>query len=351
MRLLRDGNVNSRRRDGSVLAPGRGYAVSPRPSGFVQGSQASTAGRSWGLGAARQLPAAAPVARHRRRWHLLLLASLIASSSGRALADLARAIDCYHSRRYAESRELFRAVEAGRPPDPEIDFHLGRLALWFDEPEEGRRRLERAVASRPADARLRHALGDACGLLAQQAPLVSKLRWARRCREEYERAIALDPGAVEARWSLLGFLAIAPRLAGGSLERARGQAAEIARLDPLEGKIARATLALIEGAPAAAFTEFEDVLRGDPDHFLALYQIGRCAALSGREVGRGIAALRRCLELTPLGGDNRPGHAHVHHRLAELLERDGRTAEAAVSRAAIRRLEPDFRAEKTALRN
>ena len=309
------------------------------------------AGRSKGLGAARSNLPDGPTGRHRRRWQLLLLASLVASSSGRALADFARALDCYHHRRFTEARELFREVESTRPADPEIDFYLGRLALWFDDAEEGRSRLERAVAARPGDAKLRLALGDACGLLAQQAPLLSKLRWARRCREEYERAVALDPSSIDARWALLGFSAIAPRLAGGALERARGQAAEIARLDPLEGRIARGTLSLIEGTPVAAFAEFDELLAREPDHFLALYHIGRCAALSGKDVRRGIDALRRCLELPPPAGENRPGHAHVHHRLAELLERDGRSAEAAGSRAAVRRLEPDFRAEKTALRN
>lgn len=335
----------------SVLALGGVGSVPPRLSGFVQGSLVLTAGRPKGLGAARSSAPNGPVCRHRRRWQLLVLASLVAACPARTLADFARALDCYHSRRFTEARDLFRQVEAARPADPEIDFYLGRLALWFDEAEEGRSRLERAVAARPGEARLRLALGDACGLLAQQAPLLSKLRWARRCREEYERAVALDPASIDARWALLGFSAIAPRLAGGSPERARREAAEIARLDALEGRIARGTLALIEGAPASAFAEFDDLLAREPDHFIALYHIGRCAALSGKDVRRGIDALRRCLELSPPAGENRPGHAHVHHRLAELLERDGRSVEAAVSRAAVRRLEPDFRAEKTALRN
>lgn len=351
MSTLCDGTVKSRPFQPSVLAAPDVRPVAGDASGFVNGSQSCPAGHPSGLGVARPLPADGPASRHRRRWHLLLLASLVASSPGRALADFARALDCYHSRRFAEARELFRGVEATRPADPELDFYLGRLALWFDEAEEGRRRLERAVAARPGEARLRQALGDACGLLAQQAPLISKLRWARRCREEYERAVALDPASIDARWALLGFSAIAPRLAGGSLERAREQAAEIARLDETEGRIARGTLALIEGAPVSAFAEFDAMLAREPDNFLALYHVGRCAALSGKDVRRGIDALRRCLDLPPPAGENRPGHAHVHHRLAELLERDGRPAEAASSRAAVLRLEPDFRAGKTALRN
>ena len=75
------------------------------------------------------------------------------------------------------------------------------------------------------------------------------------------------------------------------------------------------------------------------------------ASLPGGDAVRGVEALRRCLSLRPPPGENQPGHAHVHHRLAELLERQGRGAEAAESRAAVLRLEPDFRAEKTALRN
>lgn len=299
----------------------------------------------------RETVPSAPSCRYRRRWHLLLLGSLIATASGRALADFARALDCYQSRRFAESRRLFRELESGRPADPEVDFHLGRLALWFDEPEEAVTRLERAVAVRPGEARLHNALGDACGLMAQRAPLLGKLGWARRCRREYERALELDPANVDHHWSLLGYFALAPRLAGGSPARAGELAARIARLDPLQGRVARATLALVDGQPGQAMAEFDVVLRDDPENFLALYQIGRCAAVGGSDAVRGVEALRRCLRLRPPAGENQPGHAHVHHRLAELLERQGQAAAAAEARAAVLRLEPDFRAEKTALRN
>ncbi len=289
--------------------------------------------------------------RYRRRWLLLLFGTAVAGASAKSAGDLVRAMDCYHARRYTEARELFAGLARERPADPEIDFYLGRLALWFDDEAAALAHLERAAKAAPQEARLQNALGDAYGLAAQNAPLLSKLGWARKCRAAYERAIELDPRNPAYRWSLLGYFCVAPRLAGGGLEKAHGQADEIARLDPVNGRIARATLALAEERFAAAFSVFETVLRESPNDFLALYHIGRCAALSGREIDRGIASLRRCLDLPVPEGDGQPTLACVHHRLGNLLERKGDQIAAQRHYAEARRVHPDFRPQKIVLRN
>jgi len=289
--------------------------------------------------------------RIRRRWSLLLFSAVVAGASGKNAADLARALDCYHTRRYSEAREMFARLAVEWPLDPEIDFHLGRLALWFDDETTAFTHLERAARSAPGEARIQNALGDAYGLAAQNAALLAKLGWARKCRAAYERAVALDPRNRAYRWSLLGYFLVAPRLAGGGSEKAHAQADVIAQLDPMSGRIARATLALSEERFKDAFAQFEPVLREEPDSFMALYHIGRCAALSGREIERGIVALRRCLELPPPEGDGMPTHACVHHRLGNLLERRGDAVAAREAYATALRLHPDFRAQKIALKN
>jgi tetratricopeptide (TPR) repeat protein len=203
----------------------------------------------------------------------------------------------------------------------------------------------------PDDARIHNALGDAFGLAVQNAPVLAKLGWARKCLAAYQRAVELAPGSAAFRWSLLGYYCVAPRIAGGGLEKAHRQADEIARLDPGSGRVARATLALAEERFEAAFAQFEDVLRKSPDDFLALYQIGRCAALSGLHLERGRAALQRCLELRPPEGDGQPTHAAVHYRLGNLHEKRGERDVAEVHYARARELHPDFRADKIALKN
>jgi tetratricopeptide (TPR) repeat protein len=289
--------------------------------------------------------------RHCRRWLLLLFSTLAAGATAQNASDLARALDCYHARRYTEARTLFVELARERPADLEIEFYLGRLALWFDDEVNALVHLERACRVAPDDARVVNALGDAYGLAAQNAPLLAKLGWARKCLAAYTRAVELEPRNLAFRWSLLGYYCVAPRLAGGGAEKALVQANEIAKLDAMSGRIARSTLALADERFNDAFAEFEAVLQGEPDNFLALYHVGRCAALSKRNIDRGIAVLRRCLELRPPEGDGQPTHACVYHRLGNLHESKGDRTTAEALYATARRLHPDFRAHKIALKN
>ncbi len=263
-------------------------------------------------------------------------------------AGIAQALELYAAQRYTEARALLNELHLRNGPNPELDFFRGRLALWFDDSALAIECLERAAHCGPEEARVQHALGDAFGLAALQAPLWRKLPLARRSLAAYERAVALAPADRAFRWSLLGFHCMAPAIAGGSRAKARAEAREIARLDSWEGTVAAATVALAEERYDAAFAEFERVLAGEPDHFPALYQIGRCAALSGKRLEDGIAALRRCLTLPLPPGESALGRASVHYRLGMVLEKSGRRAEAAESFAMARAIHPDFRPTKLA---
>jgi tetratricopeptide (TPR) repeat protein len=289
------------------------------------------------------------------KWQMLAVAvGLLPGGAARAAdlaADFSTARLLYEERRYAEARDIFRKLAADQAESVELDFYLGRLALWFDDEREALDRLARAARAAPDEARIQNALGDAFGLAAQKAGLWAKLGWARKCRGAYERAVELDPRKSAYRWSLLGYHCVAPRIAGGGNDKAVAQAQAIAKADPMEGRIAVATILLSERRHAAAFALFDDVLRENADHFLALYQVGRCAALSGEQLERGRAALERCLLLVPPRGDGMPSLASAHHRLGNILDRQGDSAGAKKHYSAALKLLPDFRAEKESLRN
>lgn len=281
----------------------------------------------------------------------LMLAGIAGLGAAGPMPDFAVAVRLYEERDYSQARRMFEALAATRPADPALEFYLGRLALWFDDEAAALAHLERAVVLAPREARIHNALGDAYGLAAQNAGLLAKLGWARRCRAAYERAVELEPASAAYRWSLVGYYGLAPRIAGGGLDKAYRQAEEIRKIDAMAGRVAFATLCLSEEKFDAAFGQFEPVLRDEPDNFMALYHIGRCAALSGRQLDRGIVALQRCLRLTPPAGDGMPTHATVPHRLGNLWEKKGdrRAAEAAYARAL--EVHPDFRPAKIALKN
>lgn len=282
---------------------------------------------------------------------LLIVVPLLAGETGLATPALSQAIALYEARRYSAAREMFTRIAAQRGPDVETDYHLGRLAAWFDDGPAALLHLERAARKVPNEARVHNALGDAHGLAAQTAGLLAKLGCAKRCLAAYARAVELEPENPRWRWSLLGFYLLAPRLAGGGTDKAYAEAEQIRRLDPMAGRVAFATLYLAEKRWAAAFAEFEPVLEQTPDDFLALYHVGRCAAVSGEQLDRGIAALRRCLSLAAPEGDGMPTRASVYHRLGDLLEKKGRHREAQSAYARALTENPDFRPEKMALKN
>jgi tetratricopeptide (TPR) repeat protein len=289
------------------------------------------------------------------KWQVLALAIGLYPASRLGAEELSVGFSAarvlYEERRYAEARTLFGALGRDQPDSVELNFYLGRLALWFDDEVDALAHLEKAARLLPDDARVQNALGDACGLAAQKAGLLAKLGWARKCLNAYRRAAELAPAVPAYRWSLLGFYCVAPRIAGGGRDEAEAQAREIAKLDPMGGRVARATLFLAANKPTEAFAQFDEVLRETPDDFTALYHVGRCAALSGLQLDRGLAALERCLRLLPPHGEGMPTLANVHHRLGEILARRGDRSGAEVHAAAARRVHPDFRAEKDALRN
>lgn len=275
---------------------------------------------------------------------------LAASSLSASPTALLHGEELYRCRQYSQARQAFETAVREGETGCDVWFYLGRLALWFDDDVVGRTDLEKAQAIAPNDARIQNALGDAYGLAAQKAGWLEKLGWAKKCRAAYERAVELDPANPNYRWSLLGYFELAPRIAGGGSARASAEAAAIDKLDPMNGRIARATLDLSEHRPEAAFQEFEAALQENPRDYLALYHLGRCAAVSGLHLDRGRAALEQCLALPRPTRENEPDIANVHYRLGNILEAEGDARGARAEYEAAYALEPDFRPAKFLLR-
>jgi tetratricopeptide (TPR) repeat protein len=274
--------------------------------------------------------------------------------SGRAslAPEVAAAIALYDAGSYSAAQTRFDEIARSRSNDSEIDLYRGRLALWFDDAAGGLAYLEKAVQAAPDDARIQNAYGDACGLTARRSGFFSKYGWARKCLAAYARAVTLEPANTDYRLSLLRYYVEAPAIAGGSIAKAYAEAAEIKKLDAADGRIAYATVYLTEEKFNQAFGGFDEILRQKADDFFALYQIGRCAALSGVQLDRGQAALQRCLQLPlPAGADRRTTFANIHYRLGNILEKKGDPTAAQAEYAAARQVYPDFRPDTDTLRD
>lgn len=275
---------------------------------------------------------------------------LLTLPSPGAEGDLAAARALVVARQPAEAQAAFERLHAAYPAHAEVNHALGQLANRRGDPQQAVTYFTTAATAEPKAGRHQQGLGDAYGRLAERAGIFGGLGLARKCVAAYERAVALEPANVDFRLSLLEFYRLAPAIAGGGAAKAREQVEAIRALDPVRGRIAAATVLAGEKRTAEAFAEFTAALQAQPDDIVALYQFGRLAALTGQELERGSAALRRYLELPEVMLPQAPGHASGHWRLGQLRERLGDREGARAALAAALRLDPAFKPAAEALR-
>ena len=240
---------------------------------------------------------------------------------------------------------------------------------------------EKAVKAEPDVAIYHFWFGRATGEQAQRANPLRQPGLAKRTKGEFERAVALDSAYVPAREGLLRYYIAAPGFLGGSVDRAREQAAVIARLNPYRGIMANANIAVAakdtaalirlheEGANAfpdsttsymvlynvqmarkqwaLAWTALDRLDRVRPEYPVAKYAAGRLAAESGEQLDRGETGLRTYLQRSPM--PNEPSLAAAHWRLGQIAEKRGDNATARQEYETASKLDPNLKQPKAAL--
>jgi tetratricopeptide (TPR) repeat protein len=243
--------------------------------------------------------------------------------------------------------------------------------------------LEKAVAQSPKSAEAHYYLGSAYGIEVQASGMFGAAKYASRITEEFEKAVALDPRHVEARFGLVQVYSGAPGLLGGSYEKAFDQAKAIKAIDPIVGHRAYAFIyaqqkkldlaekeyadaireepdsakahsyfgqyrASVEKNYPAAFSELEAALKADPSYMPAWYHLGRAASLANTNLARGEEALRKYVAYTPK--QNEPTLASAHYFLGDIYEKQGRKAEAKQAYQAALKLNPTLTRASEALK-
>ena len=274
--------------------------------------------------------------------HLLILLLLTAVVANATIAPdkIENVRGLLRDHKVTEAESAANSLVAAHPADAEAHALLARVCLAKNDADGAVKAGEKAVALAPANSDLQLQLGDTYGFAAQKGSVFSMPGWAKKCRLAYEKAVELDPANLTARSSLLGFCQQAPGLMGGGLDKAYEQAAAIKKLDAARGRVAYATLYGAEKKYDLALTEFDAALKLSPDDYAALYQMDKLSVLSGQFLERGLASLRRCLELTP--PDGAPGHAAAQWRIGNILEKKNDSAGARAAYDAALQLDPKF---------
>jgi tetratricopeptide (TPR) repeat protein len=153
-----------------------------------------------------------------------------------------------------------------RAPNDDAVMHcMGRLFLDQDSSGVAVAWLEKAIALNGKSAQHHLWLGNALRAEGGKASVMSAPAIVGRMKTELEQAVALDPSLVEARYALLQFYAGAPAMIGGSIPKAREQATEILKLNPMRGHMGSGAIAEQESDYATAEKEFLAAITAKPD--------------------------------------------------------------------------------------
>src|SRR5215213_4719751 len=228
----------------------------------------------------------------------------------------------------------------------------GRAALMAGQTEKASELITKALAAEPNNAGYHFLLGQAYGVMAQKASMLSKPGWAKKTKAEFERAVELDPNNIDVRMALISYYTVAPGFLGGSEEKALAQAAEIKRRDAIQGHRAYGRIYQQQKKPDLARKEYVDAVRENPKnakahYYLANYllteknfpsalheydmalsldpafmptyfRLGQYAAQSGSNYARGEEALRKYLAYKP--SDDEPNLASAWYWLGQVQE-------------------------------
>ena len=220
------------------------------------------------------------------------------------------------------------APAGGRAQSADDLIKVGRAQLDSNRADDAVKTFERAVKANPANSDAHLWLARAVGTVAGRANVLRQPFLGKRAKSEFDKAVELDPNSIGGREGLLQFYLRAPSVIGGSVQKAREQAAAIATVNRLRGHFADANIANHEKDPAGvekayrtAVAEFPDSLNATTtfvnflsnsnraeeafpvlDHYLAKHDDDRVALFwLGLLIGRtGVSALyhgRRPAEL------------------------------------------------------
>ena len=163
------------------------------------------------------------------------------SVSGLAFADdLERARDLFQRTDYGAALQILQQIPN---KDAEVWEWIGRTHYMSGDFKKATEHLEKAAAADPNNSEYHHWLGRAWGRRAETSSWLTAIQYARKTRDSFEKAVALNPRNMEAVNDLFEYYLEAPGFLGGGLDRAAALSLKIRESDEVEYHYAAAKVA------------------------------------------------------------------------------------------------------------
>lgn len=277
-----------------------------------------------------------------------LFLTFLVTTTVRADAAFDAAMALVHAKRLPEARAALQQIVTTQPKNAAAWHQLGMIWRARHDTtayEQAADCLASAVALEPDNPTY---LGDYGGTEMELADRTRSISAAITGRDAMQKAETLAPDDLDVREGLFLYYLRAPFFVGGSTAKAQAELQEIRRRNPSRA-ISLAVLTKANDKDyAGAFALCDQELAAHPDDYTALYQYGRTASVSGQNLERGLACLKKALTLDP-PGPTAPAHTYVWGRIGDIQQKLGRTQDAREAYQTALKLDPNNRLASSAL--
>ena len=195
----------------------------------------------------------------KRAWHLPGLALLLAVAPLAALpaSPYAAAHTALTQGRADQAVAMLGSIIAANPNDAQARNLLCRVYSAEERDEDAIRECAAAVAESPSTSDYYRWLGRAYGGKAQRSSAFTAISLAKRVRENFQRAVELDPANVAAITDLGEYYVEAPLALAGGQDKARPLLPMLEKLDAAQWHWLSARIAQTSGDPGTAEAEYK----------------------------------------------------------------------------------------------
>lgn len=171
---------------------------------------------------------------------VLVLAALPAPAA-KAQANVAKAQRLYSRTEYRDALAVLKKIPRKTAAEWELE---GRCRYMLGDFKPAIEALEKAVRLEPANSDHYLWLGRAWGRRAETSVFFMAVKYAGHARQNFEKAVELAPGNMEAVNDLFSYYLSAPGFLGGGIDRAIHLSEIIQKNDPVEYQWALAQIAI-----------------------------------------------------------------------------------------------------------
>jgi tetratricopeptide (TPR) repeat protein len=162
---------------------------------------------------------------------------------GFAQTDCAPGDAYFKKAQYQQAESAYLECLKSTPDNASVLEALGDVKCAEKKWKSGLVYFEKLRNRFPKNAEYHYKYGGAMGMVAKESNKFKALGMIGDVRESFEKAIALNPKHINARWALIELYLQLPGIIGGSESKAKRYADELQKLSPVDGYLAHGRIA------------------------------------------------------------------------------------------------------------